>query len=334
MVANVQENLKRLPTSVPSTPQKAKKSRVLSPSQTQLPAFFPISSDSAMGTIPNVEDEMNSPKLKPNGVSSTHSLHLSDTKTRTSASLPTLDNSQNSRLQLMIYRRLLNVLICQSPLFDFASIWARLNLNPRGQFSWRFIEQARSVLLTTSLDCNVFGPPEMNCLEDMCGIWNSYQEQLHVDGVHSTLKLVYRSQPKRKPSRKGKERQKAASPLPSPPSELEPFLEAQEDHDMAKAIEASLQDLISPGTSSESHGRSRDIPKASGSSSTNIVEVLEEVPQLRPEAPCAPGNDNPALGTSPLYLQDGEAVTTATGDEDVALNIEGALKSVISGYVC
>lgn len=334
MVATVQENLKRLPTSVPSTPQKSKKSRVLSPSQTQLPAFFPITSDSAMGTIPNVEDEMNSPKLKPNDVSSTHSLHLSDTKTRTSASLPTLDNSQNSRLQLMIYRRLLNMLICPSPLFDFASIWARLNLNPRGQFSWRFIEQARSVLLSTSLDCNVFGPPEMNCLEDMCGIWNSYQEQLLVDGVHSTLKLVYRSQPKRKATRKGKERQKAVSPIPSPPSEPESFLQAQEDLDLAKAIEASLQDLKSHDTSSESNGQFQDSPKATGSSSTNIVEVLEDVAQLHREAPCAPGNDNLALGTSPLELRDGEAVTTATGDEDVALNVEGALKFVISGYVC
>jgi len=124
----------------------------------------------------------------------THTLHLVDSKTRMSLSLPDYSATLSSRMQLMLYKRLLDGLTSLTSPFEFDRLWRELGLNPNRHFSHSFLRQIYSE-----------GENEHNpkCLRDFEKQWTQAIEILGVSGgrdqhnkpVHDDLVLVYRRRP-------------------------------------------------------------------------------------------------------------------------------------------
>ncbi|KAG7088602.1 hypothetical protein E1B28_012576 [Marasmius oreades] len=156
-------------------------------------------------------------------------LHLNDTKTRRSNTLPSDDDTLSSRLQLMMYHRLLSNLLAK---FDFSTLWNKLEVNPSQKFSQTFLSEAGLGELASY---------EIGCLDDLTALWHAKLLDLRIAHVDARLTLVYRSQQSlRNEQREGEG--KAGDKTP----ELE-FISPQEQMDIARAIEASLQDLVATG---------------------------------------------------------------------------------------
>ncbi|KAI0059507.1 hypothetical protein BV25DRAFT_1993601 [Artomyces pyxidatus] len=204
---------KRPPSSSPGTPSKSKKRRTPSPqkSQPQLTTYF---------SSPSEASTKKPPRSPP-----THILYISDTKTRRSSSVPSDDDALSSRLQLMLYNRLLTSLL--SPDFPFESIWLRLKLDAFRPLSDSFLVE--SGLISDDPEA-ILGYP--SCLDDLVDMWHNTIDALHVAGVSPTLEIVYRTQP----------RQSAKADARPPSASVEMAAAAQEARDIARAIEASLRD--------------------------------------------------------------------------------------------
>ena len=143
-----------------------------------------------------------------NGRSVERSLHVSDTKTRDTPTIPLERNSMQARTQLMLYHRLLSGLIQCSPdlehkthHLDFDVFWLRIGVDPYEPFSEGFCEE-------TGLSCYdaVSRTPDKQgsstntgdgkrtqfCLNALADVW---KESLHLLGIISvdlTLTLNYR----------------------------------------------------------------------------------------------------------------------------------------------
>lgn len=228
---------KRGPPSTPSKQATKKSKHEISEDQPQITTFF---SPGRRASTPSPETE-----------TAGYSLQLSDTKTRTRPTLPPDEDTLASRVQLMLYHRLLSNLLAPSapsvlaptPL-DFAALWSRVGVDPARRFSEGFLIQAGLASEVAAQDA----PSEatattaqssadsLSCLNDLTIAWAHAVEALNVVTVHNTLTLVYRSQPTRKRSKdKGR-----AKPTPSG-TELSP----QEAQDLAAAIQASVSDAQS-----------------------------------------------------------------------------------------
>lgn len=119
-------------------------------------------------------------------VNSQCKLRLIDTKTRNTSSLPSDDDALPSRIQLMIYKTLLDSLLNISQPFDFLSFWERLGLDAGKTFSDRFIQQAAEILH------DVEDLSRLSCLFDLGQHWVDTIRQLQLPVVDSTLQLIYR----------------------------------------------------------------------------------------------------------------------------------------------
>ncbi|KAH8835589.1 exonuclease V a 5' deoxyribonuclease-domain-containing protein [Flagelloscypha sp. PMI_526] len=108
----------------------------------------------------------------------THTLRIIDSKTRKSRSVPPDADAVPSRIQLMLYHRLLDCLL-RPQCFDFIAFWARNGVDPTKHFSPLFVEQAQL-------------PKDMRCLNDLEKEWTKLIPTLEVNGVDPTLALVYR----------------------------------------------------------------------------------------------------------------------------------------------
>lgn len=222
---------KRARESSQSTPKAKKTRRTPCPSQPQITAFYTPSSMSNQ-SLPPSGPAHERPSTPPNVIRTSdalahhHTLHLLDTKTRRSYSLPSEDDTISSRLQLMLYHRLLGNLL--SPSFDFSSFWHRLDLDPTRLFSAQFLIQAGMIL-------GSFGESTTpRCLNDLAHAWTIAVEILNVTNIDPTLQLVYRTQPKEsKTKRKWSRRAR-----PPPPDNIN-----QEQADLARALAASLSDI-------------------------------------------------------------------------------------------
>ena len=187
---------------------------------------------------------------------------LIDTKTRRTDSLPPHDDTLSARVQLMLYRRLLCNLLSLSSPFDFPSLWKRLRLNPSAPFSDRFLIQAGLV----------FQVPKICCLNDLSAAWLDTISQPGVPLVDSMLEIIYRLQPQ------GSKwaRKKGGGPQPL----QETHTIHQEDIDLAKAIQASLEDLARVNKTIQEPGKALNgaldggDPFTSNSSSTLDSDVL------------------------------------------------------------
>ena len=132
-----------------------------------------------------------------------YTVHISDTKTRTTPDLPPEEDAVSHHLQLMLYHRLLSGLLvnseatgCASTMtngtgervqsLNFADLWRRLSLDPQRPFSNMFIRSARQLL-----ERGKAGAPQFECLDDLVRLWHKAVEDLSVDGVDSTLTLEY-----------------------------------------------------------------------------------------------------------------------------------------------
>jgi exonuclease V len=193
-------------------------------------------------------------------------LRLLDTKTRRVHSVPDNIDTISSRLQLMLYHRLLSALISPDHLkqLDFGALWVRLGVNPKRVFSNRFLSQARMALGGDGRDIG------LSCLDDLTQGLREQAGDLDVPGVDETLQLVYRSQPKGiqhgKSKGKGKGKKKVVD-----------LLTDQEELDLARAIEESLKSVSGGQVGVEEHKFATNLAesmKRSNSASDNGSQDL------------------------------------------------------------
>ncbi|KAK0246125.1 exonuclease V [Armillaria nabsnona] len=197
------DGLKRL-RSAASTPRKCKKRRqVFKPSERQtLITNFSSSSDYIFIDLTVDEETKIEGPTTPRFYQ--HTLHLIDTKTRRSEYLPSDEDTLPSRLQLMLYHRLLSALISTETPFDFTRFWEQINVDPARQFSESFLIQAGSSQGTSR--------PAFTCLDDLTTLWRNTTSKLDIPGIDPCLQLIYRRQQPLKPE----EDIASAGPLPDP----------------------------------------------------------------------------------------------------------------------
>ncbi|GLB35723.1 putative exonuclease V - a 5' deoxyribonuclease [Lyophyllum shimeji] len=284
---------KRHHASSSTTPKSKKMRRSPSPSQPAITEFFsneniPFSAadselDLAEGSVAPHSDVPIIPSARSPCI-----LHLIDTKTRRSNSLPSHQDTLPSRIQLMLYYRLLRDLTSTSPPFDFASFWRRLDVNPSATFSTRFLIQAELAAENDEWTTS--------CLNDLARSWTEMVQALDICGVDTTLEIIYRLQPQQsqepnwKSGRKGKGKMQSRSNL----------VVTQEELDLARAIEASLDDL-SRGSSRETGGPG--IVEANGRAAAPVSSSFKEAPSVgdTPEGSDVEGpsvENNITIGTS------------------------------------
>ncbi|KAI0756402.1 exonuclease V [Daedaleopsis nitida] len=229
-------NKRSAPRSTPSTPSSSKKSRNEGhANQPQITTFFSPSVAPVHPDEVNTQQTLELPRYR---------LQLSDTKTRTRPSLPPDEDTFASRIQLMLYHRLLSNLLAvgdpsiasSSPL-DFDLLWKRAGVNPSRKFSDGFLHQT-GLSSASEHDPSVV---DMSCLNDLTQAWRHAAAALAVAEVDNTLTLVYRLQPakprvqrKAKANGKGKGRDRTQA------------LSEQEAQHVAAAIQASISD-VRPG---------------------------------------------------------------------------------------
>ncbi|KAH9932079.1 exonuclease V [Epithele typhae] len=221
-----------------SSPHRSKRIRQDQP----ITSFF--SSPSNASELPVFDDS-------PDGMPPRFALHISDTKSRTKPYLPPDEDTVASRLQLMLYHRLLSSLLAtahphrsSSVPLDFKFLWERAGVDPAKRFSDTFIEDAGIGPATTQDLANYSTQSLVNvsCLNDLIPHWTHSIEALYIAGVDENLTLVYRLQPSTRRGKKGQRHSRRRNGD-------EPLTE-QEAHDLAAAIQASVSDLR-PGEGGE-----------------------------------------------------------------------------------
>ncbi|KAF8512848.1 exonuclease V [Hysterangium stoloniferum] len=158
----------------------------------------------------------------------THTLHLIDHKTRLSPTLPPESATLSSRLQLMLYRRLLDGLVSLKSPFDFHRLWEHLRLDPTRKFSTPFLKQ----LYPNER-------PWATCIQNLQDQWSTVLGRLEVEEegfgdasggfpIHQQLTVIYRRRAAGKDDRRRRVRQPSLEP-------------SSEDKDLQAAILASLR---------------------------------------------------------------------------------------------
>lgn len=136
-----------------------------------------------------------------------YTLHLSDTKTRRSKTVPSKEDSTSARLQLMIYWRLLTELL--SPTFSWSELWDLLGISPLEALCDDFLEQA--LLILPGVDQEVLlskGYSHLpHTLSSLVDVFRNATDELLVRCVHRELEIVYVAQ--RGPRAREKLRQEA-----------------------------------------------------------------------------------------------------------------------------
>lgn len=124
-----------------------------------------------------------------------HTLRIIDTKTRLNESLPRDEDTLSSRLQVMLYHRLLSDLVTLNPPYDFPALWKKLGLRSAQNFSTAFLMEAKLISHSDNF--------QVVCLDDLVTSWYNLVACSNISSVDPTSELVYRLQPE---SGKGKGR--------------------------------------------------------------------------------------------------------------------------------
>lgn len=140
------------------------------------------------------------------------SLHVSDTKTRDTPTVPSEHNSTQARTQLMLYHRLLSGLVQPPPdselkvnHLDFDVFWLRVGVDPYEPFSDSFCEQtglftysavARTPEQQGSSVVNGDAKQTQFCLDTLVDAWRKSIHLLGITSVDPTLTLNYRRRTK------------------------------------------------------------------------------------------------------------------------------------------
>ncbi|KAK0208639.1 exonuclease V [Desarmillaria ectypa] len=177
--------------SLMSTPRKCKKRcQVSKPSEGQS-LITSFASTSGYNFIDLTADEETKTEDPATPRCYQHTLRLIDTKTRRSNSLPSDEDALASRLQLMLYHRLLSSLISSGTPFDFTRLWDQTNVDPALPFSERFLTQTGSLPGTPH--------PAFTCLDDLTILWRNTILELDIPSIDPCLQLIYRHQHPLKP---------------------------------------------------------------------------------------------------------------------------------------
>ncbi|KAI5897784.1 uncharacterized protein SCHCODRAFT_02149170 [Schizophyllum commune H4-8] len=254
-------HMKPYASPTPKTPKRARPP--LSQSQNTIDKYLspkknsPVRSKSDVGHI-------RCPSVPPPPPPPSYTLSLLDTKTRTARSMPSDLDALPSRIQLMLYKRILSDLLRTSPSFDFAYLWAKLDLDPYRPFPTTVLKDTG--MLPDQLDGGQL------CLSDVVELWWKLRDELNAE-VASRLQLVYRLIPEgERRGRRGKGRRR------------ETDFQEREDEGLARAIQASLEDLREVETppvevvegeingATASHSEEVGIPAIEGASVTDVAD--------------------------------------------------------------
>ncbi|KAF9055971.1 exonuclease V a 5' deoxyribonuclease-domain-containing protein [Panaeolus papilionaceus] len=194
-------------------------------------------------------------------------LQLKDNKTRGVMSLPSDEDAASGKLQLMLYRRLLQELLATSPPYDFTPLWQKAGVNPKARLPEKFLLQAQLNDVDTD--------PTSTCLDDLVAIWRKTVEDSRITAIDPSLQLVYRLR---------------TSIVEQRPFYLIPRGDP-DDEDLARAILASLSDLPLEARAREMSARtngSSSVSLKNQSSNANaddailqwaLEQSLKDVPQ-------------------------------------------------------
>lgn len=121
---------------------------------------------------------------------SSHTFQLIDNKTRWSNTIPSHADTLSSRIQLMIYWRLLSDMVSDKQEFDFDFLWTRLQIEPLRLFSVTFQSEIMMLMLNNGLDVD---GADINCLEALIAPFRRTVAKLQIAGnIDDSLYLVYR----------------------------------------------------------------------------------------------------------------------------------------------
>ncbi|KAJ7194675.1 exonuclease V [Mycena pura] len=154
-----------------------------------------------------------------------YSIRLIDTKTRRTDSLPSDEDAEPTRLQVMLYYRLITSLLDRSTQYNFSALWAALGVHATQPFSLQYMRQTRGILGSGAVP---------GCLQEMALLLSERLAELDLPPVDRTLQVIYRSQNKY-PSlgRSLTNKSKGCE-------ERIPSTAREEDADVARAIQLSL----------------------------------------------------------------------------------------------
>lgn len=192
-----------------------------------------------------------------------YELRIVDYKTRRSLNIPLDEDSLSSRLQLMMYHRMLSSLL-EPEAFDFDLLWSRLNLDPTKLFSTQFLKdivwEQRQVDPT---DCNVH-------LNRLVSEWIAtvQRQRPTLIGVSQRLQIVYRRSVFVE-KRRGKGKHKATETV-----DVDDSLEAlvlQEELDLARAIEESVCEMGHGEAGQVAHRVAQNVKQVGTSSGWKVL---------------------------------------------------------------
>ncbi|KAK8866159.1 hypothetical protein IAR55_001310 [Kwoniella newhampshirensis] len=155
----------------------------------------------------------------------THKLSISDSKTRASGTLPRDEDTLAGKLQVMMYKEMLDAILLSSSTnshsstpsqvaessdrarsilpsrnpFSWNAIFDHLKLDPSALFSDEFMTQSHAIIIGNGLR---WGAEVARCLTDMTNVWDCYVEQLGLGTNEQS------SRPSKTAKSKGKEREK------------------------------------------------------------------------------------------------------------------------------
>lgn len=120
-------------------------------------------------------------------------LHVLDNKTRTSYVMPPHADTLPSRLQLMLYQRMLKQVLAVSDSWpSFSSFCAQIGRDPKRAFSDAFKTEVSQLVVQNGLSLHFL---DVNCLEDMDFPFVESVKEMGLDSedcISSQLTLVYR----------------------------------------------------------------------------------------------------------------------------------------------
>lgn len=161
-----------------------------------------------------------------------YTLKLVDYKTRRFGCLPPEEDMEPSKLQLMLYHRMLSALLVPET-FDFDQFWLLMDLDPAKPFSGKFVQDVHSGAALLAEDLYM----DLNSLVSqwIAIVGGERTRDGCLRGVDTELQLVYRwpldrSGASRSRRKDAKERARVDDPLA-----------LQEELDMARAVEESLR---------------------------------------------------------------------------------------------
>ncbi|WVR06097.1 hypothetical protein IAU60_003125 [Kwoniella sp. DSM 27419] len=194
MIMGIIDEITREPIDASATAPATRATRA---TQTSLKAFF-----SPTKPRPVTSPDSALPEIRPK----THRLVISDSKTRVSGTVPREEDTLAGRLQVMMYKELLDAILLSPPgntaatsstlpsrnPFSWDMVFDHLSLDPSAQFSDDFVAQSRAVVLGNALR---HGAGEARTLSDMKAVWARYVVDLGLGTVSPSVgKAAVRTQ--------------------------------------------------------------------------------------------------------------------------------------------